>query len=661
MDLTTLNDAQRTATTAPDGAHRVIAGAGTGKTRTLVHRVAWLLDQGVPPANIVLLTFTRRAAREMLQRASRQVGAKAHGVRGGTFHSFAHRILRKHAERVGRTPQFTVLDRGDAEEMVGLVRTRLGLGGRGKRRFPQAKALLTIFSSAINTGRTLEDVVAAHYPRFRRDIHDIETVREGYNALKQHQDAVDFDDLLVLLARLLVKDPIARQEIAGGCQHVLVDEYQDVNKLQAQIACLLSVVHGNLMVVGDEAQSIYAFRGASVDNILDFDKLFPQATTTILTENYRSTAEVLHLANGVLKSFRDGIDKTLESRVGEGPKPYLVAVEDSDKQADYVVERVLSLREEGVGLTEQAVLARSGMQLHAVELALSRANVPFRKYGGLRLTEAAHVKDVLALLRVSVNPRDSLAWLRVLPWCENVGKTTAQKIADARSKGDLSPLSSMTRRKAPELDALEALVQELAPLTRDPGAALAAAIDGLRPYLIRNYDDPDDRLRELESLLSLSDRFEDVPRMVSELTMDPPSRAEATRVEDEELLTLSTIHSAKGLEWRSVVVVGMGDGAFPSGFALDDPAAIEEERRLLYVAVTRAKRHLALVQPRFISRRSGPVFSPGCTLLDDIPGLWDRMQTGWAGQDSGTPDDPTGGVAPDVEDRLARFADYFGG
>jgi DNA helicase-2/ATP-dependent DNA helicase PcrA len=421
------------------------------------------------------------------------------------------------------------------------------------------------------------------------------------------------------------------------------------------------VVHGNLMVVGDEAQSIYAFRGASVDNILDFDQIFPAATTTILTENYRSTAPVLALANGVLASFREGIEKQLESRVGDGPVPLLVAVEDTDRQADYVVERALTLREDGVPLTAQAILARSGMQLHAIELALSRANIPYRKFGGLRLSEAAHVKDVLALLRVAVNPRDTLAWLRVLPWCENVGKTTAQRIADARFKGDTSPLSSMTRRRAPELDQIDALVGELAGMIRDPGAAFATAIDGLRPFLVRNYDDPDDRMRELESVLALSDRFDDVPRLVSELTLEPPLRSEATKSEDEELLTLSTIHSAKGLEWRSVVIVGLGDGGFPSGFALEDPAAIEEERRLLYVAVTRAKRHLVLMQPRFLSRRGGPVFSPGCQLLDDVPDLWSRVQPGWAGQrDDPTDDGELVGVSAEVEDRLARLADYFG-
>ena len=502
-------------------------------------------------------------------------------------------------------------------------------------------------------------MLAAQYPRFEGDLPDIARVRAGYTELKAAQDALDFDDLLVFLARLLQKDPTARAEIAGRCQHVLVDEYQDVNRLQARIACLLSVVHGNLMVVGDEAQSIYAFRGASIDNILDFDKLFPDSVTTLLTQNYRSTAPVLALANGVLASFAHGIDKTLVSELDEGPAPLLVAVEDSDAQADYVVERVLALREDGVGLAQQAVLARSGAQLHAVELALAKANIPFRKYGGLRLTEAAHVKDVLALLRVAVNPADTLAWLRVLPWCENVGRTTAQRIAEARSKGDRAPLSSMTRRKAPELDQLEALLGELTPLRDHPGGALATAIDGLRPFLARNYDDPDDRLRDLESLLALSDRFDSVPHMVSELALEPPRRAEAEATEDDEQLTLSTIHSAKGLEWRSVLLIGLGDGAFPSGFALDDPAAIEEERRLLYVAVTRARRHLALVQPRFLARRSGPVFSPGCTLLDDIPDLWERVRAGWAHQ-SAAPDDPTAGVSPDVEDRLARFADYFG-
>jgi len=660
MDLSKLNTAQRASVTAGDGAHRVIAGAGTGKTRTLVHRVAWLIEQGVPPESIVLLTFTRRAAREMLQRASRQVGARAHGVRGGTFHGFAHRTLRRHAEQVDRTPQFTVLDQGDAEELVGMARTALGLGGRGRRRFPRAKALLGMFSKATNLGISLEEAVSRHNPRFERDIPDIVRVRTAYEARKASQDALDFDDLLIFLGRLLARHPVARKEIAGRCRHVLVDEYQDVNRLQARIACLLSVVHGNLMVVGDEAQSIYAFRGASVDHILDFSKLFPEAPTTVLTDNYRSTTQVLDLANGVLDSMHTGIEKALVSCVGDGPKPRLIGVEDDDRQADHVVSRVLELREDGVGLDEQAVLARSGHQLVALELALSRANIPYRKYGGLRITEAAHVKDLLALLRAAINPADALAWMRILPFCENVGRTTAQRIAEARASGDRTPLSTMTRRKAPELDQLEALLAELSTLVKDAAQAFLAALDGMRPWLQRRYDDASDRERELESLLTLVDRYDDVPALISELALDPPQRAEAVKTEDEELLTLSTVHSAKGLEWRAVYVLGLADGAFPSGFSIDDPAQMEEERRLLYVAVTRAKRHLDLLQPRFVSRRGGPVFAPSCTLLDDIPGLWERVETGAGAAPADVEDDDVGGIAPDVEDRLARFADYFG-
>jgi len=659
MDLSKLNTAQRASVTAGDGAHRVIAGAGTGKTRTLVHRVAWLIEQGVPPESVVLLTFTRRAAREMLQRASRQVGARAHGVRGGTFHGFAHRTLRRHAEQVGRTPQFTVLDQSDAEELVGMARTALGLGGRGRRRFPRSKALLNMFGRATNLGMSLDEAVVSFNPRFERDIADIVRVRTAYETRKASQDALDFDDLLIYLGRLLAKHPPARKEISGRCRHVLVDEYQDVNRLQARIACLLSVVHGNLMVVGDEAQSIYAFRGASVDHILDFATLFPTAPTTVLTHNYRSTTPVLELANGVLDSMHSSIDKELVSCVGDGPMPRLIKVEDDERQADHVVCRVLALREEGVGLDEQAVLARSGHQLVSLELALARANIPYRKYGGLRITEAAHVKDVLALLRAAINPADVLAWMRILPFCENVGRTTAQRIAEARAKGDRSPLSAMTRRKAPELDQLETLLSELSTLIKDAQQAFLAAVEGIRPWLDRRYDDAADRALELESLLSLVDRYSDVPALISELALDPPQRAEAVQTEDDELLTLSTVHSAKGLEWRAVYVLGLADGAFPSGFSIDDPEAMEEERRLLYVAVTRAKRHLDMMQPRFVSRRSGPVFAPSCSLLDDIPGLWDRVVSG-AGASAEDDEEADEGIAADVEDRLARFADYFG-
>lgn len=661
MDLSTLNEAQRAAATAGPGAHRVIAGAGTGKTRALVYRVAHLIEQGVAPENIVLLTFTRRAAREMLHRASQEVGARAHGVRGGTFHSFAHRTLRRHAEAIGRTPQFTVLDSGDAEELVGLARGDLGLGGRGNRRFPQASVLAAIFSRATNTGRSLADTLEAFYPRHVDDLADIARVRAAYEERKAASDALDFDDLLVHLARLLAKNERARRDIAGACHHVLVDEYQDVNKLQARIACMLAVVHGNILVVGDEAQSIYAFRGASVENILDFPKLFPAAETTLLTDNYRSTDSVVTLANGVLQSARTGIKKTLVSQVGSGPRPRLVEVEDEQQQADTVVTEVLDLRENNVPLVQQAVLARSTYQLTALELALTRANIPYRKHGGLRLSEAAHVKDTLAILRVSVNPRDTLAWLRVLPWCENIGRTTAQKLAEARGAGETRPLRSLVRRAAPELDVVEQLIAEVATHTQHPGAALATAIDGLRPFFHRRYDDADERIRELESLLSLTDRFEDVPRLVAELSLEPPQRGEAVAADDEdEQLTLSTIHSAKGLEWNAVFVVGLGDGAFPSGYSLDDPEAMEEERRLLYVAVTRARRHLTLLQPRFASRRSGPVFTPSCRLLEDIPDLWTRIARAWPAARNGPSTEPTATAAPEVNDRLARFADYFG-
>ncbi len=655
MDLRGLNDAQRAAVTARGGFHLVIAGAGTGKTRTLVHRVAWLIERGEDPGGIVLLTFTRRAAAEMLERASRLVGPSARRVRGGTFHAFASRSLRAHATKVGRSPDFTVMDRQDAEGLISLVRQDLGLGGK-RRRFPNKATLYKLISRVANTGDSLADAVDLLAPRFVKDVDDIARVAKAYAERKQRGDLVDFDDLLVLLRRLLKQDAAARRDVAGRCRHVLVDEYQDTNRVQGHIAALLATHHGNLMVVGDEAQSIYGFRGATVENILEFPTVFKGAAQTVLDTNYRSTQPVLDLANAVLASARDGFDKRLHSPQPEGPRPRLVDVEDEAEEADFIVANVLALREQGVPLTDQAVLFRSGFHSAAVEGALIRANIPFTKFGGLRFAEAAHIKDVVALLRVVANVRDELAWDRVLQWLPNVGPKTSADI-----------IRSIIDRDPPALDPSPWARRSFGPALADVADVVARARDVALPEQISiavatvgasleaRYDDAWKRERDLEAIPLLARRHIDLDSFLADLALDPPDSAEAQPdTAEDEWLTLSTIHSAKGLEWTAVFFLQLADGRFPSGYALDDADAMEEERRLLYVALTRARRHLFLMQPRFVQTRGGWGgwgFGPGCSLLEQLEGL-DRLV------DPVTPSlpDPDADIdaAEGADDRLAE-------
>ncbi len=666
MDLDSLNDAQRAAVTAPDGYHLVIAGAGTGKTRTLVHRVAWLLETGTPAPGIVLLTFTRRASREMLDRVASLVGSRAHGVRGGTFHSFAQATLRRHAPKVGYPRNFTILDRGDAESLMNLVRGELGLASRD-RRFPKKGTLLDLASKQVNTGRSLEDLVNDAYPRYAEDLADITRCVERFAERKRAQGVMDFDDLLVLLARLLREDDEARAQIAGAARHVLVDEYQDVNRLQAEIAAFLSVVHGNLMVVGDEAQSIYAFRGAAVRHILDFPSLFPEARKTVLEDNYRSIQPVLDLANGVLEASTEGYDKSLRAvGTGDGPRPWLVDVADEHDQAEGLIRAVVGLREQGFGLDRQAVLFRSSFHANRVEVSLAEADIPFKKFGGTRFVEAAHIKDVVALLRLLVNPRDVLAWLRVLPWMPGVGAKTAATWADRLIGMDTPRIEAADhkgkRHHGDTVDLVHFLEAGRSHLA-DPSAAVDDALAFYVPRLQDLYEDAKRRVKDLQTLHLLAERAVDLESMLAELALDPvEERQEQEGTDDEEeVLTLSTVHSAKGLEWDVVHVLQLGDGAFPSGFALGDEADMEEERRLFYVAVTRARRRLLLWRPRFFRAGWGHGATVGgdCALLDELEHLDDLVDTArpvWTR--------PEGRVAPTAGDggereRLSRLLGYF--
>ncbi|MFT7517939.1 MAG: DNA helicase-2/ATP-dependent DNA helicase PcrA [Kiritimatiellia bacterium] len=660
MDLTELNAQQRAVVRAPLGPRLVVAGAGTGKTRTLVHRVAWLIEQGSQPRSIVLLTFTRRAAQEMLERCAQLIGHRAHAVRGGTFHAFAVRALRQHGSLLGYSRDFTIIDRSDAESLVGLVRAGLGLGGKA-RRFPQRRTVLKIISKQINTGRDLADIVDEAYPQYFDDVEDIARIAEGFIARKKQQNVMDFDDLLVRLDELLREHPEARMRIASGVNHLLVDEFQDTNQLQASITRLLSFVHNDVMVVGDEAQSIYGFRGADVANILDFPKLFTGAEVLKLEQNYRSTQPILGLANGILESATRGYGKVLFTEITGGELPAMLEVYDENEQADAVLSQVMQARDQGLALNEQAVLFRSGFHANILELALARAKVPFRKFGGIRFVEASHIKDLFSLLRLCANPRDGLAWYRVLQWFEGLGAKSAERmVLEVERSGQLDPGPWRSKKFGGAVSHLVGVLKEAEPLLSDLQALLLHLAEYYKPILERLHEDHRKRVRDLDTLRVLAERYSDLETFLAEVALDPPGKADLGESgADDDWLTLSTIHSAKGLEWTNVWVLQLGDGQFPSMASMDDDDSIEEERRLFYVACTRAKRRLTLCRPRVTRTRWGSAGQPGeCILLDQIEMIDDLVDhERWMNRPAPQPTKPA--QHPDIAAAEKRLADFL--
>lgn len=604
-----LNQAQRRAATAEPGPHLVVAGAGTGKTRTLVYRVAHLVASGAAPEQILLLTFTRRAADEMLRRAAALLDARCRRVAGGTFHSFANQVLRRHARRVGFDEGFTILDASDAGDLVGLVRTEGGFAKTG-RRFPRKETLAALISKRTNTGRSLADLLSSELPQHASDEPAIEKLAARYCETKRAQNVMDYDDLLVHLRTLLTEHAAVRRQLGNHFRHLLVDEYQDTNRLQAHITALLATATGSVMVVGDEAQSIYGFRGADFRNIIDFTRLFPQATITKLEQNYRSTQPILDLANALLAGAREGFGKQLRSEITGDARPQLVRTEDEHDQARFVAERVLTLREQGVALSDMAVLVRAAWHTNALELALAERNIPFRKFGGQRFLEAAHIKDVLALLRLAANPRDATAWFRVLQWAEGVGPATAQRLGQAvvDAGGDLAPLrAAMAARQrfGRQVARIAGMVENLGRQDLDLAERLEHALGAYRRLMPEDDEHAEHRTRDLEALPVIAGRYDDLESFLGALAIEPAEQLKVTGDDPEdELLVLSTVHSAKGLEWHSVFVLGMVEGMFPNR-AARDADAFEEERRLLYVAITRCRRQLFLLRPETLAQRSG--------------------------------------------------------
>ncbi len=614
-----LNAAQQRVVDHPGGPILVVAGAGTGKTMTLAARVGALLERGARPEEVLLLTFTRRAAAEMLDRAGRASDpAAARRVWGGTFHSVAVRLLRVHGPALGLT-SFSVVDQGDATELMGLARSDV-LDGTPSRRFPQAGTLASIYSRVVNLQRPLREVLDDAYPWCVDDTERIGQVFSAYTERKRTQQLLDFDDLL-LHWWSATRDPSVARSLCERFRHVLVDEYQDTNTVQAEIVQAMTAKAESLMVVGDDAQAIYGFRAATVRNILDFPQRHPGATIVALEENYRSTPPILAVSNAVIAQSSERHAKELWTGRNGSRLPRLRTCGDETQQAEQVCETVLEHFEAGTALHEQAVLFRAAHHSDLLEVALTKRNIPFVKYGGLRFLEAAHLKDLLALLRILENPYDELAWFRVLQWPEGIGPARARRLLDS--------LGVRPRRDGSDpLQLLDASVRGAPSSARDELHDLAAALDGcqspdagapavqvgrlrqvLEPIVRRRYDHAEARCADFVELESLASGYRDRTRLVADLVLDPPaatSELAGPPLLDDDFLVLSTVHSAKGCEWDVVHVIHAADGMFPSDMATRDAQQVDEERRLFYVALTRAREHLEVYFPlRYFHDRTG--------------------------------------------------------
>ena len=619
-----LNPAQRLAAeygerADDDGFHAgpllVIAGAGTGKTMTLAHRVAHMIIEGVSPERILLLTFTRRASQEMTRRVESIVRASARDAIplpagglpwSGTFHSIANRLLRRFARNLGLDPGFSVLDRGDAADMIDVVRHEQKLT-RTSRRFPKKDTCLAIYSRCVNTQRPLADTLDETYPWCADWADELAELFRHYVLRKQQCQSLDYDDLLLYWSHL-VAEPEFAEEIGSWFDHVLVDEYQDTNLVQAQILNALKPDGSGVTVVGDDAQSIYSFRAADVENILGFpDQYMPSAKVITLEQNYRSTQPLLDSANCLIAESERQYRKNLFSERRDGGKPRYITVEDGDAEAEYVVTSILANRELGMALKDQAVLFRGAHHSDRLELELVRRNIPYVKFGGLKFLEAAHVKDLLSVLKWAENPRNEVAAFRVLKLLPGMGPANAARCFERLAVNEHS-ISALEEFRAPaaaagEWPAFCSLMVSLGGAEigdRGWQSQVSEVRRWYQPHLERIYDGIDTREADLEQLEQISGRYPTRERFLTELTLDPPSAAgdlAGDPLLDEDYLILSTVHSAKGQEWESVFVLNVTDGNFPSEFATGKPEMIEEERRLLYVAMTRAKQSLSLLSP----------------------------------------------------------------
>ena len=641
-----LNDQQIAVVEAGDGPILVIAGAGSGKTRTLTWRVARLVADGVPPEAILLLTFTNKAAREMLKRVEEVCRIDARRIAGGTFHHVAHEILREHAGELGFARGYSILDREDTRDVMTAAIADCGLAV-GARRFPKADVLVDLVSMAVNTQTPLADVVADRRPQFVPLTDDVLRVARRYAERKHELNAMDFDDLLLHWKILLAEREPVRRALAERFQHVLVDEYQDTNQLQGDVVDLLVAGRRNLCVVGDDAQSIYSFRGAHFENILEFERRYPDARRFDLTVNYRSTPQVLALANASIAANVRQFQKELTAVRRDGTLPALVPCRDVNQQAAFVAQRVLELGDEGIPLPEIAVLYRAHHHSMEIQFELARRGIPFVVRSGVRFFEAAHVKDVLAHLRFARNPGDELALKRCLKITPGVGTATADAVWSAflaRRRGGRGTVDELL---APDVACqvpgkgragYARLAQLLRTLTRPPvrdlpGEAIERVLDeGYEEYLRAEFLNADSRIEDVQQLAQYARAYEDTEAFLAEIALLTELSAEtvAEGGEPDEKMILSSVHQAKGLEWRAVFLVWLADGRFPSAQALKDTAGEEEERRLFYVACTRAKDELYLTYPVVAAPRDRErIVLKASRFLEELPAepeLYERWQ-----------------------------------
>ncbi|WP_406856721.1 ATP-dependent helicase [Alsobacter sp. KACC 23698] len=591
----------------------VIAGAGSGKTNTLAHRVAHLVVSGADPRRILLMTFSRRAATEMTRRVER-IARRVMGPAGGavadaltwagTFHGVGARLLRDYAEQIGLDPAFTIHDREDSADLMNLIRHELGFS-KTESRFPTKGSCLAIYSRCVNAEAAIEETLAASYPWCAGWAAELRQLFAAYVEAKQRQHVLDYDDLLLYWAQMAAEPAIAA-DLGARFDHVMVDEYQDTNRLQSSILLALKPDGAGLTVVGDDAQSIYSFRAATVRNILDFPRQFtPPAAVVTLDRNYRSTAPILAAANAVIGQARERFTKNLWTDRDSGGRPRLVSLRDESDQARYVVETVLENRETGAALKQQAVLFRTSHHSGPLEIELTRRNIPFVKFGGLKFLDAAHVKDLLALLRWAENPRDRVAGFRLLQLLPGVGPSSAQRILDRMAEAS-SPVAALAEHPQPPRSGADwaSFVDTMGQLACKAAgwpAEFELARRWYEPHLERIHEDAVTRQADILQLEQIASGYPSRERFLTELTLDPPDATSDNAgppLKDEDYLILSTVHSAKGQEWKSVFVLNVVDGCFPSDLGTGTTAEIEEERRLLYVAMTRAKDDLHILLPQ---------------------------------------------------------------
>ncbi|PYL39224.1 MAG: DNA helicase UvrD [Verrucomicrobia bacterium] len=649
-----LNEQQLAAVTASPGPLLVIAGAGSGKTRTLTYRVAYLLENGIDPRNILLLTFTNKAAREMLGRVANVLPIDASGLWGGTFHSVGNRILRRHGTALGYSSGFTIMDREDQKDLIDAVVTSAGIDPK-EIRFPKGDVLAEIFSFVVNTEKPMEELLAERFPYFLPLLDKIQNVRERYEQKKKATNSMDFDDLLQKSLSMFQQHERIAEIYRRQFQFILVDEYQDTNKIQADLVDLLARDHHNVMVVGDDAQSIYSWRGANFQNILEFPKRYPDAQVFKIEMNYRSVPEILEVANAAIaanvRQFRKHLSATRESKA---LKPALVALNDSAEQAQFVAQRILELRDENVDLSDIAVLYRAHYHAIELQLELSRRGIPYQITSGVRFFEQAHIKDVTAFVRVVVNPRDEVAFKRMVKLLPGIGNRTAENLwrswensltaVAARDDRGAEATSAPTGVSDPgysfgeRLGALtvpakarkswEQLVHtldEIAPAGQPnmPSEMITSVVEAIYDdYAKANFTNYELRREDLNQLAIFARQFKDVHEFLSQLALISNVDAEAApaQISDKEAVNLSSVHQAKGLEFHTVFVIWLTDGMFPSNRSLDTRDALEEERRLFYVAITRARDELYLAYPQMrLSGGYGDVFQRPSRFLQEIP------------------------------------------